>query len=201
MTDNTAPLDMETIRHNCATRIAYFTQALQALATVDSALETAADNIDDAFDGWVHKPPMVKRGFEALGYFNECEADKIREQLRNTAQQYARLLARDLIAPAARNSGDTAVVFITGNRYMPPLREVESCDVIYDAQDVDDMVWELFVEQLESQLDTEHVYMAQPEYDNALYVVDLKRFEHYDDEDDPGIGDMLNDEWKPIKEG
>lgn len=125
----------------------------------------------------------------------------IRDDIQHDITQLAFLIARDVIAPAAKESTEP-VVFITGNSMMPPLREVDSIERLWDA---DDDVFSDFVEALEHALDENQIYMASPEDDNCLYVVDLKRWEHRDEgdmetwaEEQPEREFTFSDEWAPI---
>ncbi len=92
----------------------------------------------------------------------------------------------------ARGSGPDAVVFITGNSYMPPLRDFGSAETVWQLDDDGDG-WELYFETFESTLDHANVMLDSPEHDNALYVVDLSRFTYRDDAED---SDTLSGEWE-----
>jgi hypothetical protein len=90
------------------------------------------------------------------------------------------------------------VAFVTGNSYMPPLRSYSEAEAVwhYDG-DHGTGDFELVVEGVESALSKANVLLSAPEYDNALYVVDLARWESVEDDID---GDSLNDEWRAISE-
>lgn len=109
------------------------------------------------------------------------------------ARQLGWQVATYEIAPVARESGSEPITFITGNSHMPPLRAFGVSEEVWDLNDA--RLWEAYVEGLDERLQELQVEMACPEYDNALYVVDLARFEHVDEEDQDG--DDLQSEWRP----
>lgn len=109
--------------------------------------------------------------------------------------QLARDDARDAIV-IARESNEP-IAWITGNSYMPPLRAFGHAEYVYRADDDVDTqgeLWEVYVEEFEITLANNDVYCACPDYDNALYVVDLRRWEYIENEN----GDMLSDDWQLI---
>jgi hypothetical protein len=112
------------------------------------------------------------------------------EQLQDIASD----IASDMVT-TARNSADP-VVFVTGNSYMPPLRSYPGAECVWQGdQDSDD--WSYLTELVEDILQDSEVYLGCPDYDNALYVVDLRRFVYADNPD----ADSLSDEWAPIDGG
>ncbi len=90
----------------------------------------------------------------------------------------------------ARGSGPEAVVFITGNSYMPTYRDFGSAETVWQLGDEGDG-WELYAETFESLLHSANVMLTCPDYDNALYVVDLSRFAYRDAD----YAEYLSDEW------
>jgi hypothetical protein len=108
------------------------------------------------------------------------------------ARQLGWQVASYLIAPLAKESGDESVVFITGNNYMPPLRAFALSEQVWQLDDPG--VWEAYHEAVEERCAQLSVYLAAPEHDNALYVVDVSRFKYVGDERDC---DSLTDEWVP----
>jgi hypothetical protein len=126
---------------------------------------------------------------------------QVRGRVYDRAEQAGRLLMREEIAPIARASGEQPVVFITGNSFMPPVRDLEQAERVWQAAgdsmtdpDLGAMVWEIFMQALDHEAGELNVLMDAPEYDNALYVVDTSRFEHVEDAE----GDELGDEWRPV---
>ena len=106
------------------------------------------------------------------------------------ADALARVDAREAI-DIARSSGADPVAFITGNSHMPPLRAFGNAELAWRADDTGD-VWEAYSETFDRTLSDADVYVGCPDYDNAVYVVDLARFESADDDD---TGDTLSSEW------
>jgi hypothetical protein len=91
---------------------------------------------------------------------------------------------------AARLS-DTPIVWITGNSYMPPIRSIPNAEECYKEDDGGE-AFELYVEAFEEALTEADVLLDAPDWDNALYVVDLKRWTYTEDEE----GEDLNDDWE-----
>lgn len=112
-------------------------------------------------------------------------AGRVRELARETA---------DSMIDAARES-DTAVTFVTGNAYMPPLRSFPAAERVWNADNNDDVgLWEEFVWEVEDRLSAANVLMQSPDWDNSIYVVDMNRWQYRE----PGPGeDDLSDEWEP----
>jgi hypothetical protein len=97
------------------------------------------------------------------------------------------------ITAAARHSGSDPIVFVTGNSYMPPLRSFAAAEQVYQA-DEDGEDFGRLQELVEARLAEADVALECPEYDNALYAVDLGRFEYVDD---PGDHETLQQDWQP----
>lgn len=116
------------------------------------------------------------------------------EELQDIASE----IASEMVA-AARNSIDP-VVFVTGNSYCPPLRWFEAAERVWQAEELqgDETgdAWAYLVELVESILTDSDVHLDCPEYDNALYVVDTRRFQF--NEACANSAESLNDEWLPI---
>lgn len=185
-------IDIEQTRSNCFDRAIKLCEAYNSIDTALEALGWSATDIAEADD--------LARTNKMLPMHTSCitiliaHADRVSAEIYARLTQAAHLFARDVIAPMARESGDEAVVFITGNSFMPPIRSFDEVDELYQTEcDVDPFV--SFMEALENELVKLDVYMASPEYDNCLYVVDLRRFEYVGD--DQG-NDNINDDWKII---
>lgn len=117
----------------------------------------------------------------------------------NVVRQLARTVADNIISEARTLHGP--VVWITGNSYMPPLRSMPEAELVYQSEDDD--AWPLFVELVDDHLAAADVALECPEWDNALYAVDLKRWQ-YKDTDQPyesWDGPELGDEWEPRDDG
>lgn len=87
------------------------------------------------------------------------------------------------------------IVWLTSNSYMPPLRGFGSAEMVWKADDTGEL-WEAYVEAFEQALEDANVYLGSPDYDNSLYVVDLRRWRYRDDADDV---ETLTYEWEPIR--
>jgi Zn-dependent M32 family carboxypeptidase len=108
-------------------------------------------------------------------------------------ESIAQEIAADMIEVARAAPIAEPVQFVTGNSFMPPLRSYNAAEAIWQA-DTTGEHFERLTEELESILDAAKVLLDCPEYDNALYVVDLARFEYVEDND----SDSLQDDWAPI---
>jgi hypothetical protein len=108
------------------------------------------------------------------------------------ARQLGWQVATYLIAPLAKESGDESVVFITSNNYVPSLRAFGPSEHVWQLDDPG--VWEAYSEAVEERCAELSVFMAEPESDNALFVVDVARFKYVGDERDC---DTLTEEWVP----
>jgi hypothetical protein len=104
----------------------------------------------------------------------------------------AKQLASEITADARNTEGP--VVWVTGNSYMPPMRSFSAAEEVYQLADWG--LWELFCDTVDSELSNADVYMASPDYDNALYIVDLKRWEYTETPNPYFNADDLNSEWK-----
>lgn len=112
---------------------------------------------------------------------------------RNVVKRAARRIADEMIS-AARNSGSDPVAWVTGNSYMPPLRSFSDAEHIWQLPAFRDATaWESLTDRVEWLLADAQVYMTSPEWDNALYVVDLARFEYSENPD----GETLQSDWSP----
>jgi hypothetical protein len=106
----------------------------------------------------------------------------------------ARKVADAIIEDARTVHGP--VVWITGNSYMPPMRSITAAETVWQAVNNDDgELWASFTELVESYLQKADVALECPEWDNALYAVDLRRWAYREDP----TGDDLNDEWEPVQ--
>ena len=110
---------------------------------------------------------------------------------RHTVMPAARQIA-DSIIDSARASIEP-VAWVTGNSYMPPARSFTEFEELYNHRfneygDLSETLWEL----VETYLSDAGVETYVPEYDNAIYAVDLNRWEYVEDSE----GDDLNDEWQ-----
>jgi len=113
---------------------------------------------------------------------------------RNVVKHAAREIACQIIG-AARTSGDNPIAWVTGNAMMPPLRWFDAAERIWQLPAIrDGQPWESLVERVESQLADANVALECPDYDNALYAVDLSRFEYSGSDD----GETLQSDWRPI---
>lgn len=103
----------------------------------------------------------------------------------------------DSIIVAARTDHGPPVVWLTGNNYMPPLRSFPPAERVYQADNNrDGELFAWFAELVEARVAEANVMMECPEYDNALYAVDLSRWQHKETGDFYETWD-INDEWEP----
>lgn len=106
----------------------------------------------------------------------------------------ARKIADDITRDARSLHGP--VTWITGNSMVPPLREIAEAERVWQAASNDDgEQFACLAELVEAHLANADVALECPDYDNALYAVDLRRWRYRDDD---GFGDDLNDDWMPV---
>lgn len=106
----------------------------------------------------------------------------------------------DSIIASARASGPDPIAWVTGNAMMPPLRSFTLAEQIWQisAPQMWGMdAWETLYELVEDAVSAASVYLECPEWDNALYAVDLTRFEYTESPD----GENLQDDWRPRGSG
>ena len=122
-----------------------------------------------------------------------------------TVHKLARELANDIIEEVHSVPGP--VVWLTGSSYLPPLRSFTTAERVWDADNNrDGELWAWFVEMVEDHLSAANIALECPDYDNALYAVDLKRWQYKEPTfTTPGfpsvpddLPDDLNDEWEPV---
>lgn len=186
---------MDEVREDCLKRIEGLSKAVRALSDGAEAIDSAGEEVSVVWEGWPDPYKHKTRDIEAVVTLVEVVRDRHREDLLAAASQAGKLVARDVIAPIARSSTGP-IEWLTGNSYMPPLRSLNDAGRIWNADQLEGEVWEAFTEALTRALDDEQVYMAQPDYDNALYVVDLKRWTYVENAE----GDDLNDEWTAVRD-
>lgn len=170
--------------------------AVRALTEAIIALNRAADALRDSDSRTLATSEWLQPECEALETLTRRFYERANERACSIADQLGWQVATYEIAPLARESGNEPVVFITGNSYMPPLRDFGISNEVWSLADAPD-VWAAYAERLESRLDEMRVYLAEPEYDNSLFVVDLARFEHVDDAE-LANADSLAAEWREI---
>lgn len=108
----------------------------------------------------------------------------------------ARKVADDIISDARTLHGP--VVWITGNSYMPPMRSIPAAETVWQADNNDDgRLFASFTELVESYLQEADVLLESPEWDNALWACDLRRWQWV--ENTEGAED-LNDMFEPRAE-
>lgn len=170
---------------------------LVRLETAACALKIMGDAITpyNEASGLVQAQPYntLRERALAVGTLMDGIYADLKDRALELARQVGWQIATYTIAPVAKNSGDVAIEWLTGNSYVPPLRSLDECERVWQI-DADGALWEAMTEAIESRLIELRVEMAAPEYDNALYVVDLERFEYDEDADN---GDDLASGWKP----
>jgi hypothetical protein len=173
---------------NAAHRAAALIDVRNCLKDALDASTEASEKAHAVWDDWPTSYRNKPNQIDAAGMMLQLVMDNVTEDIMAAAVQAATLLARDITEDARQSVNP--VCFITGNSMMPPLRELHAAEIIWQTDQAGD-VWERFHEALEHHLQEHKVLMASPEYDNALYVVDLVRWMPSDAEDP----DDLNDEW------
>lgn len=178
-----------------ADRATFLMDVRDLLATANNEATAASEKSHAAWSGYTdafykRKPAQI----DAIRTMLDLVTDNVIDDINAAVAQVATLLVRDHIVPAARDSVEP-VCFITGNSMMPPIREFDVANQIYQDDEHGD-VWEHFHEALDEALNQHKVLMASPDYDNCLYVVDLIRWQYNPDAAESSDGDSLNDGWE-----
>jgi len=186
-------IDMDNIRMECMSRIKRLSEAHTHLCNALDFIDLTGENIEAAWDGWGGKLEeqqrhfrFVKRqGIDALHVFAAQQRGDVEDDLQAAVVQLGKLVARDVITPVARESTEP-VVALTGNSYMPPLRSIEEAEVVWQCDTNTSELFVTFVQSVEEELRMQGVELGSPDYDNMLYVIDLRRWQYIgDDNDDP----------------
>lgn len=189
---------MEEIRHDVVERTTALLRIHKFLSTAGTHIGYAVTDAEEQIFPGEAQVRQILNEIKASLTVNNLVLWRIETTLSQNLEQLGSLIAKDVIAPTARDSA-TPVVFITGNSYMPPIRDLEDVEAIWQA-DTNGEYFAILVEAIESRLAMEMVYLAQPEYDNALYVVDLKRWQFKElSQDECNDIDDINDEWEPLE--
>lgn len=106
------------------------------------------------------------------------------------------------VIEAVRASGkDSPIIWLTSNAYFPPLREIGSADKFYSGSFWNpSQAWEVYVETFNSEVERANVLVDAPEWDNALYGVDLTIWRYREDIEEEDC-DELGQEWERIADG
>lgn len=133
----------------------------------------------------------------ALQTFTSLTCARLSERIRDEASRAATLLAREVVETVrSRSEQDGPIQWLTGNSFMPPLRSLPEAERVY--QEGTDMAWDAFSETFFAALESANVLCEAPEYDNALYCVDLSVWEHIDDGTQERDPETLEEEWRRI---
>lgn len=91
-------------------------------------------------------------------------------------------------------SEEGPVVWLMGNAYLPPARSFPEFEYFWNHPDNEDGVLaEAFWFAVTARVADADVELFTPEYDNAIYGVNLARWEYVDSDE---AFDDLNDEWQ-----
>jgi hypothetical protein len=189
--------NMEMIREEVLARIENLCKALMHLSAANESIVGAISEVESAWEGWPTTYGEARKTTEAASIIVNMIHRNIFDDIEAAVQQAGKLIARDVIAPVAREGGP--VVWLTSNSYMPPIRDLPEVERVWNADDTGEF-FPLLIESIERTLDEEKVLMEAPEYDNALYVVDLTRWEYIDEDELPEdiFEKGLDAEWRPI---
>jgi hypothetical protein len=177
---------LATLIDGVARRVILLAATAENLDTAEEAISSAHGHTKAAWKDYRYGDDKTA-SLGALMTFLRMQQTQTKEDLRASAEQLGRLIARHEIAPVAADSGDEPVVALTGNSYMPPIRALDNVEEVWQTNDMD--AFEALMDGIESELEVLNVSMSSPDFDNALYVIDLNRFEMSDDVDldDPNI--------------
>jgi hypothetical protein len=190
-----------------ATRQDHITNALDHVREDSTALghvHTALHELEHAFNavetlavGHVE----LEEEIGAVTRMLDIVRGRVADRIHSEATRAANLLSQEVVDNVRANEHNS-VQWMTGNHFMPPLRSLPEAERVY--QEGTDDAWETFSERFFSALEEAQVYCAAPEYDNALYCVDLRVWERIPEEE---LGDEtlpegdreLTEEWRRFK--
>lgn len=133
-------------------------------------------------------------------WYGDIPSDYPRILGNGAVREAAQSIAEGMTEAARTQPGP--VVFVTGNSYVPALRSYPQAERVWNAENNADGGLFAFVlgEELERLLSAADVYLGAPDYDNALYVVDLRRWQSSGtwDNFDGYYADDLNAEWEAV---
>jgi len=186
--------------------MARFTEDDAASANADAGLDDHGDRVaecDHDYSIMLAIPRKIAGAITGYDDYRECRhcgrrapASAVTEESMGKAQRHLEDAAgqiADEITRAARGSGDDPVAWVTGNAFMPPLRSFTAAEQVWQA-DEDGGAFAILAELVEAKMAEREIALECPEYDNALYAVDLRRFEYVDD---PGDHETLQQDWQP----
>lgn len=178
-------------------------RALDYVRSAITNLRECATNVQPG-DPQVNMQHQLADDANALLTLTEAFMLQVRRRVYDRAEQAGRLVAREIIEPILRElPSEQPIVWLTGNSYMPPIRDIPAAERMWElTNDIDSdtgaMVWELFMQAVDHECANREIEIAAPEHDNALYVVDLRRWERKDANEED-VGDDMNDEWRPVE--
>lgn len=176
---------------NALTHVRVDVEALHELDAAILALTAAFDAVEPVRVGVAEHEDEIA----AVTTFAKIARARLRERANSEAARVAFLVSREVIEATRSRSEHEAIQWLTGNAYFPPLRSLPEAERIWETNDAD--AWEAFVETFERALDDASIYMACPEYDNAIYLVDMGVWEPVP-EDERTDDDTLSGEWRRI---
>ena len=176
-----------------AERIAPYLPANYQIAgeTEDGVIISGEDNA-----GWGLDTYVIPRLGSGLYHAREITENQATTALADARIEAAATEIAESVTEAARGSGSDPIAWVTGNAFMPPLRSFAAAERIWqDSPDGEGFA--RLDELVEAKLGEAGVALECPDYDNALYAVDLRRFEYVED---PGDHETLQQDWqaKPV---
>lgn len=132
-------------------------------------------------------------------WYGDIPSDYPRILGNGAVREAAQSIAEGMTEAARTQPGP--VVFVTGNSYVPALRSYPQAERVWNAENnADGKLFAFLLEELERLLSAADVYLGAPDYDNALYVVDLRRWQSSGtwDNFDGYYADDLNAEWEAV---
>lgn len=178
---------------DAVSRLEHEARALELMAQADGLLQEAANEAKSAD----HANQRTAHLVSAVGVLLDLAAKTVRERAHEHTHMIGWQVATYEIAALAKDPANTGpIVWLTGNAMMPPLRELDACERVWHLPGEDGTFWEVLMDAIESKLAELNVAMEAPEYDNALYVVDLERWEYVPEEERDEDANTLNEEWR-----
>lgn len=162
--------------------------ALKSMEDAITAFTAAHDAVEPTQVGHAEHEDQIG----SLLTLTQLARDALRDRISGEALRAGRLLGREVAEFVRADGRNEPIVWLTGNSMFPPLRSYTAAERVFTLRD--EIAWEQFCEGFDKALDDAQVFCTCPEYDNALYAVDMLVWERVED----AKGDDLADEWKRI---
>lgn len=170
----------------------------EALGEVHDAirsLERAFNAVEALVVGHVE----LEEEIAAVTRMTDIVRERLVVRLYGEASRAGYLLAQEVIESVRSRSEHESVQWMTGNSFMPPLRSLPEAERVWNEGSEDS--WHAFSARFFEALEQAQIYCTSPEYDNALYCVDLRVWEYVPEEEQDEHDDLAYEWRRHLPEG